>query len=65
MERLTKREIEELYPCRIKRCYAEDWMKEIYGEYPLDICENCPFEKYINCLAELEDMIENFKEIIK
>ena len=65
MERLTRREIEEFYPCRIKQCYAEEWMREIYGEYPLDTCGNCPFEKYINRLAELEDETEKMEDDCK
>lgn len=55
MERLTREKDD--YECRVGGgCPAEDWMRSLYGEYPSkDICEFCPFEKYINKLAEIED----------
>ena len=45
------------YECRIKKCYAEDWMFELYGKYvnKANICETCPFLEAISHLAELED----------
>lgn len=53
--RLTR--VKDDYECRVSGgCSAEDWMFDFYGEYPEgDICESCPFEKYINKLAEIED----------
>lgn len=55
--RLTREKDE--YECRIPRgCPAEEWMYDLYGEYPDDCCYNCPFEKYINKLAEFEDKEE-------
>ena len=46
--------------CVLTLC--EDWIEDLtdimrshWGE---EICENCPFEKYINRLAELEDEAE-------
>ena len=62
MNRLTK--VKDKYPCRIKECYAEEWMAEITGinfnkwESDKNLCDNCPFEKYINRLGEVEDMME-------
>ena len=62
MRRLTRRKDEN--ECRINKCRAEEWMADLYhGEYPyLDICDNCPFEEYINRLAEMEDMEENMED---
>lgn len=57
MTRLTIRDSK--FPCKIN-CEAEDWMREIYGEYSEeDICDTCPFYKYIVKLAELENKEEN------
>ncbi len=55
MERLTR--VKDEYECRVGGgCPAEDWMRDLYGFYPDgNICEHCPFEKYINKLAEIED----------
>ena len=60
MGRLTRKP--DKWPCRIRECLAEDWIEDLtnimrshWGE---EICEHCPFEKYINCLAELEDEAE-------
>lgn len=55
MARLTR--IKDEYECRANHCEAEEWMYDIYGEYPDElICESCPFEKYINRLAQYEDL---------
>lgn len=43
------------YECRMKNCAAEDWMYYIFGEFPKDVCEKCPFQKLVNRLAEYED----------
>lgn len=59
--RLTREKDE--FPCRIgDRCLAESWIENITGlsiyDWPSDtnnVCEKCPFEKYINKLAEYED----------
>ena len=60
MKRLTRKP--DKWPCRIGECLAEDWIEDLtdimrshWGE---EICEHCPFEKYINRLAELEDEAE-------
>lgn len=54
------------YECRVINCRAEDWMKSIYGSYPeKDICKYCPFQKYINTLAEKEDMEEKNTDDLK
>ena len=56
--RLTR--VKDEYECRVNGCPAEDWMRDLYGEYPNgDICEYCPFEKYINKLADFEDNKES------
>ena len=53
VERLTQPTKD--YECRMKNCAAEDWMFELYGEFPKDVCEKCPFQKLVNRLAEYED----------
>ena len=39
-------------------------MEENTGIYCSDICENCPFEKYINTLAIYEDMMEQAESVL-
>ena len=61
MARLTREK--DQYECRIDVCYAESWMRDIYGHYPLfeetpNICDHCPFMPIINKLAEYEDKEE-------
>ena len=52
--RLTRERDE--YECRMAgSCPAEEWMYVLYGKYPVNFCYNCPFEMYINKLAEYED----------
>lgn len=66
MTRLTRRL--DNYPCRIKGCKAEEWMKSVYGKYvdfDDDVCKDCPFEKYINKLAEYEDMADKIEDDLK
>lgn len=63
MERLTNRS--KKFECRIERCYAEKWMREVYGEYPSlnrGVCDKCPFIKIINRLADYEDREEKKNE---
>lgn len=61
MNRLT-RPIDK-YHCRIKECPAEGWMYDLYNQFcHKDICKDCPFEEYINRLAELEDKEEIFED---
>lgn len=67
-ERLT-RHIDK-FPCRIKNgCPAESWIEKITStsSYNWDefMCENCPFEKYINKLAEYEDKEERMEDDLK
>ncbi len=58
--RLYTRE-KDNFECRIKEaCPAEEWMETVTGyEYwkwkEDEYCKSCPFEKYINKLAEYED----------
>ena len=52
MDRMTRHKDE--WPCRIDKCEAENWVLEIQDDY----CSTCPFEKYINKLAEYEDLAE-------
>ena len=61
-ERLTRHK--DNYPCRLKDCYAEDWMNNLYGSYPVteDCCNACPFMDIVNHLAELEDMFERMDD---
>lgn len=66
--RLTR--VKDQYPCRIKDCDAEEWIEELTGcsSYNFNsaiICDNCPFEKYINKLAEYEDAAENLYDDCK
>lgn len=63
MSRLTREK--DKWECRVSDCYAEDWMHSLYGKYPDlndNICEDCPFVKVINRLAEYEDLVEESKE---
>lgn len=62
MKRLT-RHIDE-YPCRIIDCSVEDWIEDLTGVivYNKGVCDQCPFEKYINRLAELEDETERMED---
>lgn len=59
MKRLTNRS--DKNPCRIIDCWAEEWIANLTGttfsnwNSDEDVCDNCPFEKYINRLAEYED----------
>lgn len=60
MKRMT-RHIDK-YPCRIgEPCPAEEWIEELTGVTNYNwasggsACDMCPFEKYINRLAEYED----------
>ena len=41
----------------MKNCSVEEWIQDMGGN-PSDCCDNCPFEKYINALAEYEDIAE-------
>lgn len=56
MERLTRRK--DQYPCRMAgECPAGEWITDLGGNGS-NSCDNCPFEKYINALAEYEDKVE-------
>ena len=60
MVRLTRRKDE--FECRMAGgCPAEDWICECTdgGELVHLPCDNCPFEPYINKLAEYEDLEES------
>lgn len=68
MERMTRHK--DQWECRIGECcIVEDWMEIITKTYPRDWdcspCDICPFEKYINRLAELEDIMENQEDDLK
>lgn len=56
MTRLTR--TKDKYSCRIAGgCPAEDWVCDnIEGELTGNLCTTCPFEKYINKLADYEDL---------
>lgn len=66
MERLT-RHIDK-YPCRVINCSVEDWIENLTGvsiynwKSDKSICDDCPFEKYINHLAKLEDEFERYED---
>lgn len=67
-ERLTRRKDE--FSCRFKGgCPAEKWMMEVtdtpYLYWRREACDNCPFEKYINKLAEYEDKEEIMEDDLK
>ena len=58
MARLTR--VKDRYECRVDTCFAESWMCDVYGHYPLfesteNVCDHCPFMSYINKLADYED----------
>ena len=51
------------FECRIiEGCGAEEWMYDLFGEYPVDVCSMCPFKNIINHLAELEDEFETVED---
>ena len=66
MKRLTKHV--DKYPCRIIDCLAESWIEDLTGVAAYNwksdegVCNQCPFEKYINRLAELEDEAERMED---
>ena len=60
MKRLTR--AKDLYECRMADgCPAEEWISEVSGEWIMNFrestCSNCPFMRYINRLAEYEDLM--------
>ena len=62
MKRMTRRK--DQFECRIDRCPAEDWLNDIgYVYEDASYCNACPFEKYINKLAEYEDDKERCSNI--
>lgn len=60
MERLTRPH--DNFECRLKDCYAEDWMMNLYdNEYPsssTEMCDSCPFMAIVNRLGLIEDYLE-------
>lgn len=66
MKRLTRRK--DSFECRfLGGCPADTWMMSVtktnsvtWGEN--NPCDACPFEKYINRLAELEDEMEKAED---
>ena len=71
MERFTKHT--NIYSCRIIDCPAEQWIQNLtnvetskwsYDGY-VYMCDSCPFKKYINHLAELEDNMERNEDDLK
>ena len=62
MSRMTRRK--DGWECRVAGgCPAEEWMYDLYGKYSEgEFCKTCPFEKYINRLAELEDLEEEIED---
>lgn len=64
MIRMTRRK--DQYECRIDGCPAEDWFDNIGHIYEdASYCQTCPFEKYINKLAEYEDDKEKYEDDCK
>ena len=66
MERLTR--AKDQYPCRIAGgCPAEDWIEGLgydLDKMEGDMCSDCPFEEYINTLADYEDCLEKMTQCI-
>ena len=66
-KRLT-RHVDE-FPCRIEECTAGEWIEKISGTnafcWDTSECVGCPFEKYINKLAEYEDKEEMMEDDLK
>lgn len=60
MARLTRKK--DQYPCRMAGgCPADEWIIK-HGGNPDNSCNDCPFEKYINALADYEDEAERIKD---
>lgn len=59
------------YHCRVNECEAEEWMERITGfsiygwKSDENICDNCPFEAYVNRLAEFEDEFDKKEKFRK
>ena len=69
MKKRLTRHVDE-FPCRIEEyCSAEEWMREVtdtpYIHWNKGVCDDCPFMKYINKLAEYEDMEEKMEDDLK
>ena len=68
MNRITRQK--DNFPCRFKGgCPAEEWIRDItdteYNKWQKQVCDNWPFEKYINKLAEYEDKEEMMEDDLK
>ena len=68
--RLTRKKDD--FKCRVGKgdCTVEDWIENltglsIYNWESDDFCEICPFEKYINRLADFEDEAEKMEDDLK
>ena len=69
--RLTRKKDE--FECRVGTgdcCDMEEWVEKITGVdvhvwSTDDFCSTCPFEKYINKLAEYEDKAEEMEDDLK
>lgn len=57
------------YGCRLPDCEVDEWMYDIYDEYPSIIhqnpCKGCPFIKIVNKLAEYEDREFDYEDDLK
>ena len=65
MERMTR--TKDKYECRfLGGCPAEVWIEMVsgldYTHWSCSPCDCCPFEKYINRLAEMEDKMEEIEK---
>ena len=63
MSRLTRPK--DRWECRIAGgCPVEEWLAthDVKIEDEIYFCEDCPFEKYINKLAEYDDAEEKIED---
>lgn len=59
MERLTRQK--DKWECRIAECPMENYIYDLTGECPDNVCGDCFFEEIVNKLAEYEDLEEEGK----
>lgn len=68
MFRYTRRK--DNFECRhgLEGCKAEYWIEKLTGTLDFDtndMCDSCPFMRFINRLAELEDLAEDEYDDLK
>lgn len=68
MERLTR--VKDEFECRmLGTCPVEEWIRNCLklnlDKAKENVCTRCPFEKYINRLADYEDCLDSMVQCVK